>query len=173
MESELRIEIQHAIHFCVRLGESPPSTFAKLVSVLVAQPASTGTEDSVLGEGPHPTMPEVDDLRHHPPQRRSKDVKSFWSKTGVKLWMISPKHWTFQLVALNSILVDHLGMRRVCARWVPRLLTEDQQATRVQICGNLLKRLNREGEAFLDKIIMVDESWIHHYEPETKFLEAP
>ena len=31
-----------------------------------------------------------------------------------------------------------------------------------------MKRYNNEGEAFLSRIVTGDESWVHHYSPETK-----
>ena len=72
----------------------------------------------------------------------------------------------------HSLLVDHLKMRRVCARWVPRLLTEEQQAVRVQVCQEMLSRFGSQGEDFLDSIVTVDESWMHHFEPETKLQSS-
>ena len=37
----------------------------------------------------------------------------------------------------QDILINVLGMRRVCARWVPRLLVPEQKTVRVQICTEL------------------------------------
>ena len=45
-------------------------------------------------------------------------------------------------------------------------------ATKVDICNQLLLRYKRESNTFLDKIITVDESWMHHFEPETKFQSS-
>ena len=36
------------------------------------------------------------------------------------------------------------------------------------MCTQLLERYNAEGEAFLQRIVTGDESWVHHYDPECK-----
>ena len=68
----------------------------------------------------------------------------------------------------QDILTNVLGMRRVCARWVPRLLVPEQMAVRVQICTELQQKLSDEGDSFLNKVITCDETWFHFFEPESK-----
>jgi len=36
------------------------------------------------------------------------------------------------------------------------------------MCQQHLDRYDKEGDAFLDRIITGDETWVHHYEPECK-----
>ena len=69
--------------------------------------------------------------------------------------------------AVQRILVDDLSMSRVCARWVPRLLTNEQMERRVTDAQSFLRRYKRDRN-FLDKIVTMDETWVHHYEPEKK-----
>ena len=59
-------------------------------------------------------------------------------------------------------------MTRVCARWVPRLLTPEQKVVRMQTCHEVLRLFADGGDAFLESIITGDESWLHHYDPESK-----
>ena len=61
-----------------------------------------------------------------------------------------------------------LGFRKVCARWVPRMLSDEMKAERVRISRELLERFEKEGEDFVKKIITGDETWVHHYDPENK-----
>lgn len=68
----------------------------------------------------------------------------------------------------HAIITEHLGFRKVCARWVPRLLTENHKEVRLQICERLLNRFRQEGVNFLRRIITCDETWVHHYTPESK-----
>jgi histone-lysine N-methyltransferase SETMAR len=35
---------------------------------------------------------------------------------------------------VGCILHEELDMKKLCARWVPRLLTADQKPTRMKIC---------------------------------------
>ena len=65
-------------------------------------------------------------------------------------------------------IIDALGYSKVCARWVPRRLTPEHRRQRKAICSELLERYDAEGEAFLSRIVTGDETWAHHYEPETK-----
>ena len=67
-----------------------------------------------------------------------------------------------------SILNDHLGMRKLSARWVPRLLTVDHKRNRVTTSQEGLALFNRNMEDFLRRFVTVDETWIHHNTPETK-----
>ena len=64
-------------------------------------------------------------------------------------------------------IIGVLGFRKVCARWVPRMLSDDTEAERVRISRELLERFEK-GEDFLKKIIIGDEEWVHHYDPENK-----
>lgn len=59
-------------------------------------------------------------------------------------------------------------MERLCARWVPRLLTENDQQRRVAASKTFLKRWKAGGERFLDRIITCDETWLYYYDSETK-----
>jgi len=51
---------------------------------------------------------------------------------------------------------------------VPRELTAEHKCKRVEICQRSLDRYNNEGEEFLSRIVTGDETWVHHYEPESK-----
>lgn len=66
------------------------------------------------------------------------------------------------------ILNQHLDMRKLSARWVPRLLTLDQKRVRMNISKDLLAQFRRNQSEFWRRLITVDETWVHHYTPETK-----
>ena len=67
----------------------------------------------------------------------------------------------------HHILTEELKMHRVAAKFVPRLMTSDQQAHHVQVCQDLLDHSENDKE-FLSKIITGDESWVYGYNLETK-----
>lgn len=69
---------------------------------------------------------------------------------------------------VRNILHEHLDMRKVSARWVPRLLTIDQKRIRVTTSEANLAMFKRNKKEFLRRFITVDETWIHHHTPETK-----
>jgi histone-lysine N-methyltransferase SETMAR len=65
-------------------------------------------------------------------------------------------------------LHEELDMKKLCARWVPRLLTTDQKRTRMKIFEQCLERFNKNKTDFVRRFITMDETWIHHYTPEFK-----
>lgn len=67
-----------------------------------------------------------------------------------------------------KVIHDELNFHKICARWVPRELTAEHKRKRVEICQRLLDRYNNEGEEFLNRIVTGDETWVHHYDPESK-----
>ena len=69
--------------------------------------------------------------------------------------------------SVSTILHDCLGMRKLTARWVPKSLSDEQMATRASMCSALLKRF-RSKDDFLLRLVTVDETWVHYYEPENK-----
>jgi len=67
----------------------------------------------------------------------------------------------------QRILADELNMRRIAAKFVPRLLNNDQRGHRVQVCTKLQKAV-RHDPNFLSRVVASDESWLYDYDPETK-----
>jgi len=64
------------------------------------------------------------------------------------------------------ILTEELHMKWVAAKFVPRLLSEDHRANRLDVCRETKDQLKTDPD-FLSKIITGDESW-YGYDPETK-----
>jgi len=50
-------------------------------------------------------------------------------------------------------IIGVLGFRKVCARWVPRTMSDETKAERVRISREILERFEKEGEDFLKKIV--------------------
>ena len=69
--------------------------------------------------------------------------------------------------SVSTILHDHLNMRKLTARWVPKSLSDEQMATRASVCSALLKPF-RSKDDFLLHLVTVDETWVHSYESENK-----
>jgi histone-lysine N-methyltransferase SETMAR len=51
--------------------------------------------------------------------------------------------------SVYCILTNSLGKRKVCAKWIPHLLSDDQTAMRVLLANTHLHRWRNEGNAFL------------------------
>ena len=66
----------------------------------------------------------------------------------------------------HEILTKNLGMHRIAAKFVPRLLTDDQKQNRGDVSQELLDRANDDN--FLKNIITGNETWVYGYDVETK-----
>jgi len=65
-------------------------------------------------------------------------------------------------------IIGVLGFRKVCARWAPRMLSDEMKAERVRSSRELLERFEKEGEDFFKKTITGDETWSIIMTPRTK-----
>jgi histone-lysine N-methyltransferase SETMAR len=70
--------------------------------------------------------------------------------------------------SVSKILHEHLGLNKVCARWVPRMLTPVQKLSRTEVSRELLDLYTRDPNDFIARMVTGDETWIHHWDPETK-----
>jgi hypothetical protein len=58
-------------------------------------------------------------------------------------------------------------MRRIAVKFVPLLLTNNQEQWHVNVSCELREKANKD-RTFICRIIMDDESWIYGYNPKTK-----
>ena len=70
--------------------------------------------------------------------------------------------------SVSTTLHDRLGMHKLTARSVPNSLSDEQMATRASVYSALLKRFRSKEDDFLSRLVTVDETWVHYYEPENK-----
>ena len=70
--------------------------------------------------------------------------------------------------SVSTTLHDHLGMHKLTALWVPKSLSNEQMAIRASGYSALLKRFRSKEDDFLSRLVTVDETWVHYYEPENK-----
>ncbi|GFS88083.1 protein GVQW3 [Trichonephila clavipes] len=68
---------------------------------------------------------------------------------------------------VRQVLHDNLNMQKVCAKMVPKILTFEQQATRKNVCTDILDAIKNDPN-LLEKVITCDESRFFTYDPETK-----
>ena len=65
------------------------------------------------------------------------------------------------------IIHEELKMQKICAKFVRRLLREDQKERRCHDSREMVELINSD-PAVLDALVTRDESWIYCYDPETK-----
>ncbi|UYV71106.1 hypothetical protein LAZ67_8001723 [Cordylochernes scorpioides] len=67
----------------------------------------------------------------------------------------------------HSIFINDLGMRRVAAKFVQKLLNCDQKQHRMNIANEMLDSV-RDDPNLLQRVITGDEAWVYGYDVETK-----
>lgn len=65
------------------------------------------------------------------------------------------------------VLNAKLAMKKWSTRWVPRLLTVDNNPMRLLTSQHCLKQFKGDLKNFLRRVVIIDEAWIRHYTPET------
>lgn len=70
--------------------------------------------------------------------------------------------------SLHRIITEDLKLSKVCARWVPRLLSEHHKEQRVDAALQFQQFFDDEGDSLFDRIVTGDETWIHNWTPESK-----
>jgi len=89
--------------------------------------------------------------------------------------MLSDHRLTVRMIAeelglgktsVHTILTEHLEMKKVCAKIVPKLLTPEQKLRWKECCVDW--KTSEESDEFLERVITGDESWIYEYDIELK-----
>ena len=65
---------------------------------------------------------------------------------------------------MQTILKKHLDLRKVCARWVPHLFTEEQKTQCLKCARELLKTYKGCNSPVISKLLTGDETWAHIFE---------
>ena len=69
--------------------------------------------------------------------------------------------------SVNTTLHDDLKMQKVSARWVPRMLTDENKAPHVAMCQAMLSRDKGMNSAFFSSVFTMDETWMPIFNHET------
>ena len=67
-----------------------------------------------------------------------------------------------------KILRERLGLRKICARWVPHLLTDEQKQSRVRFGSQVIEKYDKCDPGRLEEIVTGDETWMYHFQPDSK-----
>ena len=68
---------------------------------------------------------------------------------------------------VHIIIREELKMRKICTKFVPRVLKEDKKERRCHDCSEMVEPINSD-PAVPDALVTCDENWIYCYDPETK-----
>ena len=69
---------------------------------------------------------------------------------------------------VGSIIREYLDKRKLSAKWVPKCLNADQKLQRCHSSEQILEFFRRDPNDFLLRLVTTEETWLYHYDPETK-----
>ena len=69
---------------------------------------------------------------------------------------------------IHTIIREELKMRKICVKFVPRVLREDQKERHCHDSREMVELINSD-PTVLDALTTCDETWIYCYDPETDF----
>jgi len=69
---------------------------------------------------------------------------------------------------VGAIIHEDLDKRKLSTKWVPKCLNADQKRQLCQSSEQLLEFFRRDRNDFLSRLVTMDETWLYHYDPETK-----
>ncbi|CAF4267146.1 unnamed protein product, partial [Rotaria sordida] len=81
------------------------------------------------------------------------------------------EHTGLSYGTVHRILSDHLELRKITARYIPKQLMDYQRNERVRICKENLSKFT-EGGWRLSDVITGDESWFFHQQTDRKVSNA-
>lgn len=70
-------------------------------------------------------------------------------------------------ITVHAIIIENLTMRKICAKFVPKILTDDQKQRRVSACEDVLQAIQEDPNSIAN-VATEDKSWIFKCDPETK-----
>ena len=70
--------------------------------------------------------------------------------------------------SVQTILKKRLALRKVCSRWVPHLLTEEQKTQRLKCARDLLKTYKGCNSRVISNLLTGDETWVHMFEAQRR-----
>ena len=167
-----RIEQRHCIKFCLKLGDSQVETIRKIQQAFgedAMGPTSIKEWYNRFKDGR--TSAESDSRSGRPSTSRNDAVID-----QVRALVLEDRRITVRELAdevdisigsVHSLLREDLALRRVAAKFVPRLLTTEQKQLRLEVSQDMLDSVAND-PGFMNTIITGDESWVYGYDPETK-----
>ena len=67
-----------------------------------------------------------------------------------------------------KILRERLGLCKICACWVPHLLTDEQKQSLVRLASQVIEKYDKCDPRRLEEIVTGDETWIYHFQTDSK-----
>jgi len=69
---------------------------------------------------------------------------------------------------VGSIIQEDLDIRKLSAKWVPKCVNADQKRQLCQCLSKFWIFFRRDPNDFQSRLVIMDETWLYHYDPETE-----
>ena len=113
-------------------------------------------EDERCGRSKEVNAPElIGQIKNFMDKDRRVSIETISAQFGVSVGTV------------HTIIREELKMRKICTKFVPRVVREDQKERRCDDSREMVGLINSD-PAVLDALVACDESWIYCYNPETK-----
>ena len=171
MEIDQQLEQRINIKFHVKLGKNGPEIHQKLQQVYGECALKERTVFKWVQRFREGRENPKDDARSGRPCTSSGNENI----NRVDSLVLSDRRLTVRMIAedlclgkssVYTILTEHLDMKKVFAKIVPKLLTPEQKLRRKECCADW--KTSEVSDEFLERVITGDESWIYDYEIELK-----
>uniref|UniRef100_A0A1B6JA53 Mos1 transposase HTH domain-containing protein n=1 Tax=Homalodisca liturata TaxID=320908 RepID=A0A1B6JA53_9HEMI len=157
-----KVEQRYCIKFCVKLGEKQSETIRKIQLAFENEAMSvTQIKEWYNRFKSGRTSAESDARSGRPKTSRTPEIIE-----KAKVLICENRRMTVEEVSTEldvsfgsaeAILTDDLGLRRVAAKFVPKLLTDEQKQRRLDVAEDMLQCCEDDAD-FLTSIITGDES---------------
>ena len=168
----MRVEQRINLKFLVRLGKTPTEAQKLLQEVY----GNDTTSETRLFEWQRRFKEGREKVEDDPRSGRPSTSKTDENVERVRQKVRSDRRFAVGMIAnelgINServwrIITEDLGIRKICAKTVPRLLNKGQKERHVQVCQDILEQLETETN-LLKRVVTGNKSWIFEYDPLTK-----
>jgi hypothetical protein len=165
------VEQRYCIKFCQKLGDTQSETIRKIQQAFGDAMGVTQIKDWYNRFKNGRTSVDSDQRTGRPSTSRNPNVIN-----KVSSLIMEDRRLTVREIAndigisdgsAHAILTDDFGMRRVAAKFVPKLLSCEQKELLLDVVQNMMECANGDLD-FLMTVITGDESWVYGYDPETK-----
>ncbi|KAF7235648.1 hypothetical protein EYD10_17547, partial [Varanus komodoensis] len=168
-----KIEHRAVIKFLTKQGKSQKIIHEEMVAIYQDSAPSLSTVQKWSSEFKRGRESIEDDPRSGGPviattkENVKKIEKLVLKDARIKIKMLA-EMTDLSVGTIFTIFHDHLNLSKVCARWVPQMLMASQKQVRVKCCREFLELCGEDPSSIFDRIVTGDETWVHHYDPESK-----
>ena len=164
------------IKFCVRLGTTGSETFEMLKQAFGDSCVSRSRTFEWFGRFKNGRASTANDDRSGRPSTATNPSKVEQVWVAVNQDCCRTIHNLCAEVGIGygscqRILTEKLNMHQNAAKFVPRVLTQDQKGSRIAICQELKETVINDPTILLN-VITGDESIVYAYDPETKLQSS-